>query len=64
MASFFLTVDSLITSNNIITDCQNFFLRDVNVKPAGFGKIYLDKSLIEQALYVLVDERTCKVLFI
>ena len=58
MASFFLTVDSLITLNNIITDCQNFFLREVNVKPAGFGIIYLDKSLIEQALYVLVDERT------
>ena len=46
----FLTVDSLITLNNIITDSQNLFLRDVNVKPAGFDKMYLDKSLIEPAL--------------
>ena len=52
----FLTVDSLITLNNIITDSQNLFLRDVNVKPAGFGKMYLDKSLIEQTLYLLLDE--------
>ena len=35
----FGTVDSLITLNNIITDSQNLFLRDVNVKPAGFGKM-------------------------
>ena len=52
----FLTIDSLITLNNIITDSQNLFLRDVNVKPAGFDKIYLEKSLIEPALYQLVDE--------
>ena len=52
----FLTVDSLITLNNIITDSQNLFLRDVNVKPAGFDKMYLDKSLIEPALYQQVDE--------
>ena len=53
---FFLTVDSPITLNNIITDSQNLFFRDVNVKPAGFDKKYLDKSLIEPALYQLVDE--------
>ena len=52
----FLTVDSLITLNNIITDSKNLFLRDVNVKPAGFDKMYLDKSLIERALYQLVDK--------
>ena len=54
--NLFLTVDSLITLNNIITDSQNLLLRDVNVKPAGFDKMYLDKSLIELALYQLVDE--------
>ena len=52
----FLTVDSLITLNNIITDSQNLLLRDENVKPEGFDKMYLDKSLIELALYQLVDE--------
>ena len=35
---------------------MNLFLRDVNVKPAGFDKLYLDKSLIEPAPYQLVDE--------
>ena len=34
----FLTVDSLITLNNI-TDSNNIFLRDVNVKPAGFDNV-------------------------
>ena len=52
----FLIVDSLITLNNIITDSQNLFLRDVNVKPAGFDKMYLDKTLIESALYQLFDK--------
>ena len=52
----FLTVDSLTTLNNIITDSQNLFLRDVNVKPAGFDKIHLDKTLIEPALYELVEQ--------
>ena len=51
-----MIVDSLITLNNIITDSQNLFLRDVNVKPAGFDKMYLDKTLIESALYQLFDK--------
>ena len=51
----FLTVDLLITLNNIITDSQNIGLRDINVK-RGFDKIFMDKSLIEPALYQLVDE--------
>ena len=52
----FLTVDSLINLNNIITDSGNITLRDVNVKPAGYDKTYMDKSLIEPALYQLVNE--------
>ena len=52
----FLTIDSLITLNNIITDSQNLFLRDVNVKPAGFDKMYLDKTLTESAFYEFLDE--------
>ena len=42
--------------NNIITDSKNSFLRDVNVKAAGFDKTYLDKTIIEPALYQLVGE--------
>ena len=42
--------------NNITADSKNLFLRDVNVKPAGFDKMYLDKTIIEPALYQLVDE--------
>ena len=52
----FLTVDSLIPQNNIITDSTNLFLRDANVKPAGLVKMCLDKTIIEPALYQLVDE--------
>ena len=52
----FLTVDSLITLNNIITDSRNITLRDINVKPAGYDKTYMDKSLIEPVLCQLVDE--------
>ena len=52
----FLTVNSLIRLRNSITDSQNLFLRNVKVKPAGFDKMYFDKSLIEQALYLLVDK--------
>ena len=52
----FLTVNSIIRLSNIITDSQNLFLRNVKVKPAGFDKMYFDKSLIEQALYLLVDK--------
>ena len=35
--NLFLTVDSLITLNNIITDSQRLILRDLNVKPAGLN---------------------------
>ena len=50
----FLTVDLLITLNNIITYSRNITLRDINVKPAD-DKTYMDKSLIVLALYQLVD---------
>ena len=47
----FLTADSLINLNDIITDSGNITLRDVNIKPAGYDKTYMDKSLIEPAIY-------------
>ena len=50
-----LTVDSLITLNNIITGSNNLFLCSVNVKPAFYKKQYLDFTLIEFELYKLID---------
>ena len=50
-----LTVDSLITLNNIITGSNNLSLRSVNVRPAFYKKQYLDFNKIEFELYKLVD---------
>ena len=50
-----LTVDSLITLNNIITGSNDLFLRSVNVKPAFYQKQYLDFTIIEFELYKLID---------
>ena len=55
-SDLFLTVDSLIMRNKIITGSWHFGLRDINVKPVGYSKIYMDKSLAEAALYCLVDQ--------
>ena len=50
-----LTVDSLITLNNIITNSHNLSLRSVNVRPAFHKKQYLDFTKIESELYRLID---------
>ena len=50
----YLTVDTVIEINNIITGSNNFILRKTNVKPYGFDKIYMDKDLIEDKLYQLI----------
>ena len=52
----FLTVDSLITLNNFVTDSHNMQLRQINVKPAFYDKYYMDFSMIEPELYLLVDK--------
>ena len=52
----FLTIDSLIRINNIITNSHNLHLRHHNVKPAGYNKQYMDMSRIEAELYSLVDK--------
>ena len=31
-------------------------LRQVNVKPYGFDKLYMDKELIEDKLYQIIDQ--------
>ena len=51
----YLTVHSLIEINNIIADSNKTALRKVNVKPYGFDKIYVDKELIEDTLYQIID---------
>ena len=51
----FLTVDSLITLNNYITDSHNIQLRQINVKPAFHEKQYMDFTRIKSELYTLVD---------
>ena len=43
--SMYLTVDSLIKVNNIITGSNNITLRKVNVKPYAFDKMCMDKEL-------------------
>ena len=52
----FLTIDSLIRINNIITNSHNLHLRRHNVKPAGYNKQYINVSRIEAELYSLVDK--------
>ena len=50
----YLTADSLIEINKIITVSNNITFRKVNVKPYGFDKIY--NRLINRDLHiVLVD---------
>ena len=64
----YLTVDSLIEINYIIADSNKTALIKVNVKPYGFDKINVDKELIEDKLYQIIDYFNeiyiCKVLFI
>ena len=52
----YLTVDSLIRINNLITDSHNIQLRQINVKPAFHDKQYMDFTKIESELYTLVDK--------
>ena len=52
----YLTVDSLIRINNLITDSHNIQLRQINVKPAFYDKQYMDFTRIESELYRLVDQ--------
>ena len=54
--NMYLTVDSLIDINNIITGSNDITLRKVNVKPCGYDKMYMCKDLIEDKLYQLVDQ--------
>ena len=47
----YLTVDSLIKLNNIITGSNNITLRKVDLKPYRFDKMYIVKDIIEDQPY-------------
>ena len=51
----FLSVDSLITINNIILNANNFGLRKHDVKPAGYNRKYMSFYHILPALTGLID---------
>ena len=51
----YLTDDFLIEINNIRTNSNNITSRKVNVKPYGFDKMYMDKELMEDKLYQIID---------
>ena len=52
----YLSVDSSLKTNNMLTSCNNITLRKVNVKSYGFDKIYMDKELVEDKLYQITDQ--------
>ena len=54
--NFYLIVDSLIDIKNIIIGSNNTTLRKVNAIPYGYDKMYMDKDLIEDELYQLIDQ--------
>ena len=62
--TIYLNVDSLIDINNVMTGSNNIALRKVHVKPDGYEKMYMDKDLIEDKLYELIDPFNEKTLVI
>ena len=46
----------MIELNNIITGSNNITLRKVNVKLYGFDKMYVNKELIKDKLYQVIDQ--------
>ena len=50
----YLTVNSLIEINTIITGSNNITLRKLNVKPYVFEKLHMDKESIEHKLYQII----------
>ena len=52
----YLTVGFLIKINNIITGSNNITLRKLNVNPYGFDEMFMDKEIIEDKLYQIIDQ--------
>ena len=55
-SGMYLTVESLIEINNVITGSNDITLRKSNVKPFGFDKIYMDQELLEDKLYQIIHQ--------
>ena len=56
VGDMYLTVDSLIKTNNAIAASNNITLTKVNVNPYGFDEMYMDKDPIEDMLYQIIDQ--------
>lgn len=54
--NMYLTVHSLIDINNIVTGSNNITQIKDNVKPQECDKIYVDKDLLKDKLYQLIDQ--------
>ena len=52
----YLVVDLLIDINNIIIGLNNIFLKKVTIKPFGCDETYMEKDLIKNNLYQLIDQ--------
>ena len=50
--SMYSTVDSLVETSTIITGSNNIALRKVDVKPYGFGNMYMDNELMEGSSFI------------
>ena len=48
--------NSLKEVNDITTSSNNFTLKKVNVNSYGSEKMYMDKELIEDQLYQIIDQ--------
>ena len=46
----------MVKINNIITGSNDITLTNLNVKPYGFNKTYMDKDLIEDKLYQMINQ--------
>ena len=51
----YLTIDSLIYTNNILTGSNNISLRNVHIKANGYDKMYMDNDFIEDKLYQVIE---------
>ena len=49
--NMYLTINSLIDKNNIMTGLNNIALRKVTVKPDGYDKMYVVKEFMRDKLY-------------
>ena len=54
--NMYLTIHSLREINNITTGSNNITWRKVNVKPYGSNKMHVEKDLIKDKLYQIIDQ--------